>query len=216
MKTRDRISLMAISLLMCSLGVSAQEFRLGVDYERMLPAKMEFTGKFELRNTLVPQNEFYTIFQVGLKHEILKNLSLGGTFRQFLTPTGRSESLLESLDEKRRYTAELVFKYPRFDNGVRLSYRLRYQHSEVPKGKSKDYLRSRLKADYKLIKDLQPYLAIEPYFRLEENEIVKCRLYLGSKINVHRMGMEVSYIFEVKSHDELVRTSHMIGFYFEL
>ncbi len=216
MKTVDRISLMAISLLICSLGLSAQEFRIGAGYDRMLPAKMEFTSKLELRKTLIPKNTYYTILQVGLKHEILKNLSLGGTFRHSLTPTGRSENLLESLDEKRRYTAELAYKYPRFDNGVRLSYRLRYQHSLTQKGHSKDYLRNRLKVDYKLIKDLQPYLAIEPYFRLEENEIRKCRLYLGSKINVRRMGMEVSYIFEVKSHDELVKTSHMIGFNFEL
>jgi len=216
MKTVERISLMVIGLLMCRLGVSAQEFRIGADYERMLPAEIEFTSKLELRNAIIPQNTYYTILQVGLKHEILQNLSLGGTFRHSLTPMGKSENLLESLDEKKRYTAELAYKYPRFDNGVRLSYRLRYQHSLTQKGHSKDYLRNRLKVDYKLIKDLQPYLAIEPYFRLEENKIRKYRFYLGSKINVCRMGMELSYIFEVKIHDELVNTSHMIGIYFEL
>lgn len=216
MKTHDRIGFMAISLLMCRLGASAQEFRIGVDYGRMLPAEMEFTSKLELRNAIIPQNTYYTILQVGLKHEILKDLSMGGTFRYSLTPTERSEDLLESLDEKRRYTAELSYKYPRFDNGVRLSYRLRYQHSLTQKGHSKDYLRSRLKVDYKLIKDLQPYMAIEPYFRIEESKIRKYRFYLGSKINVHRVGMELNYIFEVKINDELVKTSHMIGFNFSL
>lgn len=216
MKTFDRIGLMAISLLLCRLNISAQEFRTGVDYERMLPANTELSGKFEIRKTLVPQNAFYNVFQLGLKHEIINNLSLGGTFRRSFTPARKNENLLESLDEKRRYTAELGFKYPRFDNGVRLSYRLRYQHSTTLEGKSKDYLRNRLKVDYKLIKDLQPYLAIEPYFRLEENEIRKCRLYLGSKVNVLRMGVELSYIFEVKIHNELASTSHFIGIYFEI
>lgn len=216
MKTRDRISLMAISLFVCSLGLSAQEFRIGVEYETMLPAKMEFAGKFELRNTLVPKSSFYTIFQLGLKREILKNLYLGGTFRQSLAPKRSSESLLESMDDKRRYTAEMIYKFPRFDNGVRLSYRLRYHYSISSKGKTKDYLRSKLKADYKLIKDLRPYVAIEPYFHLEENELRKFRLYLGGKIDVFRIGMELSYILEVKSYDQLFMTSHLVGLYIEL
>jgi hypothetical protein len=106
MKTIERISLMAIGLLLSSIRVSAQELRIGVDYERKLPAKMELAGKLELRNALIPQKTYYTILQVGLKHEILKNLSLGGTYRHSFIPTGRSENLFESLDEGRRYTAE--------------------------------------------------------------------------------------------------------------
>jgi len=217
MKASCRIGLLSISFLLASLGIAAQELRIGVDYKRMLPAKLEFTSKVQLRNILIPQNTFYVILQVGLEYEIFETLSLAGTYRYSLIPTGKSENLLESLGEKQRYTAELEYKHPRFDNGIRLSYRLRYQHSAIHEGKSRDYLRSRLKVDYKLTKELRPYIALEPYYRLGKNEMNRIRLYLGSEINVVRTEIELSYIFEVKTHDDNGNwTSHMIGLFLKL
>jgi len=216
MKASCRIGLLSISFLFACIGIAAQELRIGVDYKRMLPAKLEFTSKVQLRNILIPQHTYYIVLQVGLEYEIFKNLSLAGTYRYSLTPIGRSENFLKSLYEKQRFTAEVEYKWPRFDNGIRLSYRLRYQHSATQKGKSKDYLRSRLQVDYKLTKELRPYIALEPYYRLGKNEINKFRLYLGSEINVVRTEIELSYIFEVKTHDDNGWTSHMIGLFLNL
>ena len=217
MKASIHIGLLSISLLLTSLGIAAQELRIGVDYDRMLPAKFEFTSKVQLRNILIPQNTYYVILQVGLQYEIFENLSLAGTYRYSLIPTEKSENLLESLDDKRRYTVEVKYKWPRFDNGIRISYRLRYQHSATHEGKNKDYLRSRLKVDYKLTKELRPYIALEPYYRLGKNEMNRIRLYLGSEINVVRTEIELSYIFEFYTHDDNgAWTSHMIGLFLKL
>jgi hypothetical protein len=209
--------LLFISLLLTSLGIAAQELRIGVDYNRMLPAKLEFTSKVQLRTILGPQHIYYIILQVGLEYEIFETLSLAGTYRFSLAPTAKSENLLKSLDDKRRYTAELKYKHPRFDNGIRLSYRLRYQHSATHEGRSRDYLRNRLKVDSKLTKELRPYIAIESYYRLGKNEMNRLRLYLGSEIKVVRTEIELSYIFEAKTHDDNGRwTFHMIGLFLKL
>ena len=217
MKASIHIGLLSISLLLTSLGIAAQELRIGVDYDRMLPAKLEFTSKVQLRKILIPQNTYYVILQVGLEYEIFENLSLAGTYRYSLTPTEMSENLLESFDEKRRSTAEAKYKLPRFDKGIRLSYRLRYQNSATHEGESKDYLRNRLKADYKLTKELRPYIALEPYYRLGKNEMSKIRLSLGSEINIVRTEIELSYIIELNTHDDNgTWTSHMIGLFLKL
>ncbi len=217
MKASIHIGLLFISLFLTSLGIAAQELRIGVDYNRTLPAKLEFTSKVQLRTILGPQHIYYMILQVGLEYEIFETLSLAGTYRYSLAPTAKSENLLKSLDDKRRYTAELKYKHPRFDNGIRLSYRLRYQHSATHEGKSKDYLRNRLKVDSKLTKELRPYIAFESYYRLGKNEMNRFRLYLGSEIKVARTEIELSYIFETKTHDDNGRwTFHMIGLFLKL
>ena len=217
MKAPIHIGFLFISLLLTSLGIAAQELRIGVDYNRTLPAKLEFTSKVQLRTILGPQHIYYMILQVGLEYEIFETLSLAGTYRYSLAPTAKSENLLKSLDDKRRYTAELKYKHPRYDKGIRLSYRLRYQHSASYEGKSRDYLRLRLKADYKMTKELRPCIALEPYYRLGGNEMNRIRLYLGSKINVVRTEIELSYIFELKTHDDNGSwTFHMIGLFLNL
>ena len=155
--------------------------------------------------------------QVGLGYEIFETLSLAGTFRYSLTPSSTSENLLKSLDDKRRYTAELKYRHPRYDNGIRLSYRMRYQHSVTLEGKSRDYLRNRLKVDYKMTKELRPYTALELYYMLGGNEMNRIRLYLGSEIKVARIEFELSYIFEARLHADNGRwTSHMIGLFLNL
>ena len=217
MKASIHLGLLTIFLLLNSLGIAAQELRIGVDYDRMLLTKLEFRSKVQLRNIPIPQSTFYGILQVGLEYEIFKTLSLAGTYRYSLTPNTMGEKLLESIEDKMRYTAELKYRHPRYDNGIRISYRLRYQHSASHEGKSKDYLRNRLKVDYKLTKELRPYTALELYYMLGKYEMTRLRLYLGSEINVVRTEIELSYIFETKTHDDNGSwTSHMIGLFLKL
>ena len=216
MKRIIRIYLLLGIILTPCFRLWAQELRTGIDFDRMILPKVEFQSKLQLRKSFVGQNAFYTITQAGLEYKIIKQVSIAGSFRYSLGPIGTSENSLTPFHDKMRYTAETKVKSKRFDNGVRLRYRLRYQHSETQQGKSKDYLRNKLMLDYKLIKEMTPYAAAELYFRLGENEFQRCRLYLGTDIKLFKREAEVSYILEGEFDDTYFLSYHMIGVFFRI
>ncbi|RLD70876.1 MAG: hypothetical protein DRJ29_05545 [Bacteroidetes bacterium] len=207
--------LLGITLTPC-FRLLAQELRTGIDFDRMILPKVEFLSKLQLRKSFVGQNPFYIVTQAGLEYKIIKQLSIAGSFRYSLEPLGISENSLSPFSDKMRYTAETKVKSKRFDNGVRLRYRLRYQHSETQQGKSKDYLRNKLMLDYKLIKEMTPYAAAELYFRLGENELQKFRLYLGADFKLFKREAELSYILEGDFDDTYFLSYHMIGVFFRI
>ena len=124
---------------------------------------------------------------------------------------GMSENSLTPFHDRLRFTIETKAKSKRFEKGVRLRYRLRYQHSRTHLGNHKDYLRNRLTLDYKFIKEMNPYVAGELYFRLGENEIQRFRLYLGTEIQLFNREAELSYILEGEFDDSYFQSFHMIG-----
>ena len=207
--------LVGITLTPC-FQLWAQELRIGIDFDRMILPKVEFLSKLQLRKTFVGQSAYYTITQAGLEYKIIKQISIAGSFRYSIGPLEISENSLIPFYDKMRYTAETKVKSKRFDNGVRLRYRLRYQHSKTQQGQSKDYLRNKLMLDYKLIKEMTPYAAAELYFLLGENELQRFRLYLGTDIKLFKREAEVSYILEGEFEDTYFLSFHMIGFFFRV
>lgn len=202
-------------ILITSVSLPAQELRTGICFDRMILAKVEFQSKFEVRKTFVAQNAWYTIFQAGLEYKIIKQVSIAGSFRYSLGLQGISEAP-SSLYEKMRYTLEMNAKSKRNEKGLRLKYRLRYQHSDKREGKSRDYLRNKLMVDYKFSKEMSPFAAAELYYRFGENEFQKFRLYLGADIKALKRNTEVYYIMEGELDDTYFLSYHMVGFCLKL
>ena len=211
MKKFIRIYLLAGVTLIPGFRLKAQELRAGIDFDRMILSKVEFHSKFQARTAFIDQLSYYAIAQTGLEYEIIKELSLAGTVRYSLGTAGGSEDVISPLFDKMRYTLETKFKSKRFDNGVRLRYRLRYQRSKTQQDNTRDYLRNRLILDYKFNKELNPYVAGELYFRLGENEVQRFRLYLGTEIQLCNKEAELSYILEGEFEDSYFQSFHMIG-----
>jgi len=208
--------LLAVIIWIPAICLSAQEIRLGVDFDRMILPKVEMLSKVQLRTAFHGQDVFYSIAQAGLRYKIHKQVSMAGSIRYSLGTNKFSESEYSSFQDKMRYTAETKFTSKRFSSGVRLSYRVRYQHSKTRKGNNKDYLRNKLILQYKLNKEVKPYIGTELYFRFGENEVQRGRLYLGSDFKLFRKEAELSYIFEGDFDDAYFRSFHMFGLFFKL
>jgi len=213
MKKFIRIFLLAGVTLIPGFRLWAQELRAGIDFDRMILPKVEFRSKLQLRKAFIDQRRYYAIAQAGLEYKIIEELHMAGTFRYALGSMGMSENSPTQYHDKMRFTLETKVRSKRFDKGVRLRYRLRYQHSRTLQGNHKDYLRNKLTLDYKFNKELNPYVAGELYFRLGENEIQGFRLYLGTEIQLFNREAELSYILEGEFEDSYFQSSHMIGIF---
>ena len=213
MKKFTRIFLLAGVTLIPGFRLWAQELRAGIDFDRMILPKVEFLSKLQLRRTFIDQHTYYAIAQAGLEYKIIEELSMAGTFRYALGSMGMSENSPTPFHDKMRFTLETKVRSKRFDKGVRLRYRLRYQHSSTYQGNHKDYLRNKLTLDYKFTKEMNPYIAGELYYRLDENEIQRFRLYLGTEIQIFNREAELSYILEGDFEDSYFRSFHMIGLF---
>ena len=216
MKTFIRIYLLAGVTLIPGFRIQAQELRAGIDFDRMILSKVEFRSKFQVRTAFIDQRRYYAIAQAGLEYEIFKALSLAGTIHYSLGFAGNSEDFISPFFDKMRYTLETKFKSKRFDNGVRLGYRLRYQRSITEQDHTRDYLRNKLILDYTFNKEMNPYIAGELYFRLGENEVQRFRLYLGTELQLWNREAELSYILEGEFEDSYFQSFHMIGVFLRI
>lgn len=216
MKREIRIYLLAVIVWIPAYNLFAQELRLGVDFDRTIHPRLEILSKVQVRKSFHSQDAFYSIAQAGLKYKISKQISMAGSLRYSLVPNNFPEIESSSFQDKLRYTAETKFNSKSFTNGMRLSYRIRYQHSKTKKGNNKDYLRNKLIVQYKLNKEVQPYMAVELYFRFKENELQRFRLYLGSDFKLFSKEAELSYILEGDIDDEYFQSFHMFGLFLKL
>ncbi len=196
------------------LNARGQEIRLGINYSGQILPKAEVEGKLQVRRLDNQAGAYYTLVQAGVQYDLFKNISVSGSFRYSLAPGNEFESLDLDLHEKTRYTAEFRYKTKRFSNDVRLSNRLRYQHSAIQSNDQKEFIRNKIVADYKMTKAMKSYVAVEPYFLLDEFEISKCRLYVGSVFDVFDSAIEVCFIIEGKMDNKVISTNQMIGIYY--
>jgi hypothetical protein len=91
---------------------------------------------------------------------------------------------------------------------------LRYQHSVIDSQKHKDYLRNKLKIDYRFLKEMKPYAALESYHKLEKYTPNKYRLYIGCEYKIlPKNKLENYYILEVTNDGKNAYISHMIGLF---
>lgn len=215
MGKKPYIILIILATAMLCLDTLAQEFRAGVAYENEILPNFELDGKAEFRTTFESQNQYYAIFQVGAGYGFFKHFSIGGTIRLSLIPYYLKEEedkdIDHEIDEKTRYTADFKYKTKRFKNDLRITNRFRYQYSSVDDSNPRSYLRDKIGIDYKFNKRVKPYLALEPYWRLEKNTLRKIRIYIGNELEILKNTLEVSFIIEANMKESETYTFFMVG-----
>ncbi len=219
MGKKGHIKLLVFALLIISLKSFTQEFRLGVGYEKEILPNFELDGKAEFRTIFESDNEYYGIFQLGAGYGFLKYFSLGGTIRLSVVRDNiveKIDSEIEhEIEEVIRYTGDFKYKTKRFNNDLRITNRFRYQYSDVDAENKRTYIRDKIGLDYKFNKRVKPYIALEPYWRLEKNELRKIRIYIGNELNILKNTLEISFIMEANMKDSETYTFFMVGINYE-
>lgn len=215
MGNRPHIILIFLALTILSMKSFAQEFRVGIGYENEIIKNLELDGKAEFRTVFESQNQNYAIFQLGVGYGFLKHFSIGGTMRLSIVQANINEEIDTDIDyeieEVIRYTADFKYKTKRFKNDLRITNRFRYQYASIDDSKKRSYLRDKIGIDYKFNKRVKPYLALEPYWRLETNELRKIRIYIGNELEILKNTLEVSFIMEANMKDSETFTFFMVG-----
>ena len=196
------------------LNTNAQELRLGIDYDKRILPKLEIDSKAQLRKIMNQSSSLYSIFQAGLTYEISENISLSGSIRYSSASGEFDDEIIDEINEKIRYTADLKLRTKQFNNDITIKNRIRYQHSAIIADDDRDYIRDKFSIEYKLTRGMKPYVAVEPYLILEEKRIRKLRFYMGSEFELSDNEFELCFILEGKFKDEVIFVRHKVGIFY--
>lgn len=197
--------------------INAQELRSGVEYNHEWFNKVESDIKLVAVNNLETSQGILngSFLQTGLAYNIIKPLTVSGAFRYIAERNTENKEQGNNIESKYRITADLSIKSKRFSNDTRLSNRTRFQYNIDADGIVEKELRNRLKLSYKFNKNMQPYIAIEPYYGLSDSEIEKIRFYLGSEIELFKNEISVFTIIEIKESRGDVSTHQILGLIYQ-
>ena len=208
-----------ISLVSLFLPAGAQEFRGSVSAEFDILPQLQGEVEIELRTIFYPESYFNRTFQGELNYEINSLWSIGGTYSFAIVDEDHE---FEDDDEgetgdRNKWVVDLTFQPARFKSDLRLSNRLRYQFTLDEDDEPKMYLRNKLTLDYKITGKMNPYIAVEPYFRFDSNKIKIIRVYLGNEMPFFSTKIDLYYIVEIRPDREYTTTAqYIVGVAFEL
>jgi hypothetical protein len=115
------------------------------------------------------------------------------------------------IDEKLRFTLDLKHKSDWINENLRIRNRIRYQHSSIISGASKDYIRYRLALDCRFNEDVRPYLALEPYQAVDDLEFARVRLYLGANLEILKNELNIYFIIEGRERNNALSSNYIMG-----
>jgi len=202
-----------LTFLIIWKSISAQEFRGGVSADFTLLPRLSTELEVEIRKAFYPENYFNRTFQGELSYDVLDSWSVGVLYGFSIIKHNRefSDEAGEESRDRNKFAFNVEFKPKRFNNDLRLSNRFRYQYAIVDDDEPKQYFRNKITLDYKISDKMNPYVAIEPYYRLSSNRISVIRIYLGNEMPVFKIGMELYYITEIKLREEYATTQYIVG-----
>jgi hypothetical protein len=193
----------------------AQEYRGGVSADIGITSRLDAEAEVELRRIFYPEYYLNRTFQGGISYNLSRtlNASLSYTFslidkdKDFPDPEEEDET-----SEKRKISFDLQFQPRRFTNDLRISNRFRYQHTILEnEDEPHQYLRNKITLDYKISGKMNPYIAVEPYFQLSENELSVIRFYLGNEVGFIGTKIDLYYIAEIRQGEESPIAQYIIG-----
>ena len=158
MKTGIRHIIVGYLILLPYLDTKAQELRLGINYEKNILPKLEIDSKVQLRKVMNQSNAYYAIVQAGLDYELSENISFSGSVRYTTSPVEIDEETVDGINEKLRYVADFRLKTKRLRNDIKISNRLRYQHSAIFMDDNRNYIRNKLSVEYRLNQGMKKQL----------------------------------------------------------
>lgn len=191
-------------------SLKAQELRIGGEVSLEVKSLEIGTG-LEYRYLSPVDNRQVYLWQSELEYGLRKWLDVGVGYRYATTAEYNSfwnEQL--DYDAKNRFTVDMQLKSARFDNGVKLKNRFRYQVSVKDNGKTKPYLRNKFTIDYKLTSLFRPFIEMEMYYNPRDKEIRSIRMYLGTSLEMGSNTIDIVAITEVDM-SEYVNVKYVLG-----
>jgi len=209
MKDILRLFIYVLSFLY-ALNCSAQELRLAVEHEGDLFKGFEYELKLMTVDDLSSPNLFNNLsIDGGLQLKLSKKISIGAGYRYSADLSQSEERTTDEFESKRRINFDCKYKNKSWIDNVKFSNRLRYQ-LKFKDGKSKFYLKNKVKFDYKFSKKTKPYLAFEPNFDLQKKEFKVLRVYGGSVFKIIKNKVDVYLIYELNKKAKL-SSAYILG-----
>jgi hypothetical protein len=140
--------------------------------------RVEFEQEFRFNENISKYD--YTFSEFALRYKVFNYLDMKTIYRHSFIPEGQTGSLLEEYDKSRiSFNASTGTEI--FETGIKVGYRLMYQHSWENTTKIvTNYLRNRFEIEYNLSKLVDPYITYENYYRLDDkNEFRQNRYTFG-------------------------------------
>lgn len=168
---------------------------------------------FKTTRISIPDAFSKNTLKCGVDYALSKRWKLSASCHySFLSrlPENMNESGEETSD-KLKLAADLVYEPKRLDNDLKITSRLRFQHTLAEDKKPKDYLRNKTTLDYKISKAMKPYIALEPYFNLHSNRFSYLRFYIGNEMTLRKTKIDLYYIAEARLKQEHFGIQYIIG-----
>ena len=195
--------------------VGAQEIRGELEFEKDLGKHFEVGGTLGLRKNLTYSDHL-------VSHGIIQADAAYAPFRFLKFKTGARYAVsidedhdivgVMDVEDKLRFTTDVLFESHRWDNDLKLSNRVRCQYMVYNSNKSETLWRNKLELDYKLTKHVNPYIALEPFYSFGEQELESFRLYLGADFEIFKHSFDFFVINEFEAFAEGFSLGQIMGF----
>jgi hypothetical protein len=197
--------------------IAAQEYRGGLSADIKINGRLKADVDLETRRIFFPGTYINRTAQIGLGYQLKPNLSAKVLYSYaYITRNSEFDKITgDETSDRNRYMFDIQYSPKRFSNDLKLSNRLRYQYTVVRNNKPKQYLRNKFTVDYKITAKMNPYVAIEPYYQIDNNEFRLVRLYIGNEVPVWKTKLDLYYITEFNFLPEHLTTQYTLGLMFE-
>jgi hypothetical protein len=206
-----KLILSLLFVCLCS-QVNAQELWTGLTL-RVKPIKRlttEIEQQFRFDNGITGLATTFTEFGVG--YDITKRFGVKAAYRN----THKTGS--ERVDnDKERFSIETFYDIGSDETRFVFSYRLRYQVARETANRENvdrdDYIRNRFSLDYNLTKKVQPYMATEIFYKLNQNNEIRAYwLTMGLKSRISKsIGLNTFYRVEMEQNIDYPKTNYIVG-----
>jgi hypothetical protein len=191
--------------------IYAQELRLGLNHNRKIVNYLNFTFKGEIRANLQSSKGTYSIIQPGISYDLTKKITVAGAYRLVWAKNYADEEMEETIDlKKNRVTFDAKYRFNSLSEELGVDYRIRYHYSHR-KGKSKSYIRNRIRLKYQNTKRSQFFVGMEPFYYLDDNKLSQIRLSVGNEYKFKGFDIKIYMLLDEIFNDGSLESMHQFG-----
>jgi hypothetical protein len=213
------VPLIILSIFTLPKGVHAQEYRGGVSAGFEILHGLKGEAEIEIRKIFIPEKYFNRTFQGSVTYNMTKSWTAGITYSYAIISEEDDDDNGDKAEEafdRNKLSIDAEYQPKRFGNDLRFSNRFRYQVSRIDDDEVKQYIRNRVMVDYKVSTVMNPYVALEPYYRFDKNKVNILRIYIGNEMPLFSSKINIFYIAEIHPGPEYPTAQYIIGLKLEL
>ena len=182
-----------------SADISEGEAWFGASYKLKFANKLDIQIEEQLRldNDLDRVKKSFT--EIGLDYEILKDFEVGVKYRFSIVPNSFAEdAVAKSAFNLSRISVDLSYELDKKNFPLSLEYRTRFQDTkELYTDQKITFWRNKFSLEWKATKDIEPFVAYESFFRLnQKNEFRQDRYTVGVEWRINK-EMDISTFYRV-------------------